>query len=49
MKISHDKEADAGDNETPEFDAGIGGNAAREVVGDLAVEKDDRAAAGEDN
>ena len=46
MKVDHDNESDDSDDDTPEFNAVVGGDAACEIVGDLAVKEDDSSAGG---
>ena len=48
MKVGHDDEAKAGDDETPKFNAAIRGDAGGHILGNLAVKKHDGAASGED-
>ena len=49
VKISHDEEADAGDNEAPELDAVIRRNARGKIIGNLAIEQNNSATDREDN
>ena len=49
MEVGHDNEADSGDDDTPELDAVVGGNAVHEIMGDLAIKNYDCAASGENN
>lgn len=49
MKVSHNNEADPGDDETPELNTTIRSNTASEIFGDLSVKEDDGAAASKNN
>ena len=49
MKVSHDKEANNGNNDTPEFYSLVRGDAASKVVGDGLIEQNHGTASEEDN
>ena len=49
MEVGHDEEADAGDNEAPEFAAVVREGTAEHTVGDLAIEEDHSAAGEKDD